>query len=134
MFPQRVAWQVASEVWQISCQVGGLFWLGKCRTWAIPTTQKGLWLGELQAYTNLAPDVAGKGVFKTKIEISFLNFEKYFENFQRIWRNISEIFKNYLEKFWELSYFKKSEQFFWKTSRSISKSCKKYLLSKFLKI
>ncbi len=40
--------------------------------------------GKAYGFTNLAPDVAGKGSFKTKIKIIFLNFEKYFENFQRI--------------------------------------------------
>ncbi len=41
---------------------------------------KGLCLGEPQAYTNLAPDVAGKWLFKTKIGIVFKEVEKYFEN------------------------------------------------------
>ncbi len=41
---------------------------------------KGLWLGEPQADLNLAPDVTGKWLFKTKIGIIFKDFEKYYEN------------------------------------------------------
>ncbi len=59
---------------------------------------KGLWLSEPQADPNLAPDVAEKRLFKTKIGIIFKDFEKYFENVKRISRNTSENFKNYLGK------------------------------------
>ncbi len=42
-----------------------------------PFPRRGKVCGLAKAYTNLAPDVAGKWIFKTKIEIIFQNFEKY---------------------------------------------------------
>ncbi len=47
----------------------------KCRARAIPMTWKGFCLGEPQAGPNVAPDVAGKWLFKTKIGIIFKDFE-----------------------------------------------------------
>ncbi len=55
---------------------------------------KGLWLGEPQADQNLAPDVAGKWLVKTKIGIILKisrNITKMFREFREIIRKFSRI-------------------------------------------